>query len=767
MTQHLAPKTPERRVIAGIALCAALAFVAAVASVSSISVLPPRIEARQLEIAGASARVLVDYPRPLLSDRLATGGDYRTLQKRAVLLGNIMASRPVREIVARRAGIDARQISSTARVTAAVQDAFSDTVSERRATEIRISASRYELEVQPDPIIPSVGVYARAPTVAQAVRIANAAVPAMRDYLGAVARREGSDPRSQVVLEQPGTARGALINGGARVEIFGLTFVFVFVLVAFALLLGTKLRRGFALGGSPSAAARVPTQRAPLPQTVREARRRRRPAVAPAFAQRLRIGVTPALAVAGASASAVPLPGGLRRTSDVRLALLSRRAALKAGDWPRTTRALPWMLAGMMGIVWLVPFNEIQLSYSLPIDLKLDRLVLPFLVATWALALAAGGAGAPRVRLTWIHLGIGGVAVAYLLSLVVGARNLNQTLELDTSVKQLTLLTAYISLFVIVASSVRRTEVSAFLRYTLVLAAICAIGTIWEYRFAYNVFYSASQALLPGVFTVGEAESSAVDAIGRRLVRGPGAVPLEAVTMLAMGLPIAIVGLMQSKVTRARVLYGLAVAIIFAATLSTERKSALLAPLSVFVTLAYFRRRELMRLAPLGVGIGVMMLALTPGAAQSVVGQLGGEQLDSVATVSDRTSDYDAVRPDVLSHLAFGRGFGSFKPPVHRVLDMELLGTLVQVGIVGLMAYLLMIASVVGVARRPIRERTPRDAAVALSAAGAAVVLLVVSTLFDVMSFPHCPYIALWMAGLLAVVVSRPPESESEAAWSS
>jgi hypothetical protein len=765
MTLHLAPKTPKRRVIAGIALCAALAFVAAVASVSSISLLPPRIEARQLEIAGASARVLVDYPRPLLSDRLATGGDYRTLQKRAVLLGNIMASRPVREIVARRAGIDARQISSTARVTAAVQDAFSDTVSERRATEIRTSASRYELEVQPDPIIPSVGVYARAPTVAEAVRIANAAVPAMREYLDAVAKREGSDPRGQVVLEQPGTARGAMINGGARAEIFGLTFVFVFMLVAFALLLGTKLRRGLALGGSSSAVARVPTQRAPLPQTVRAARRRRSPVVAPAFAQRLRIGVAPALA--GAGASAVPLPGGLRRTSDVRLALLSRRAALKAGDWPRTTRALPWMLAGMMGIVWLVPFNEIQLSYSLPIDLKLDRLVLPFLVATWALALAAGSAGAPRVRLTWIHIGIGGVAVAYLLSLVVEARNLNQTLELDTSVKQLTLLTAYISLFVIVASSVRRTEVSAFLRYTLVLAAICAVGTIWEYRFAYNIFYSASQALLPGVFTVGEAESSAVDAIGRRLVRGPGAVPLEAVTMLAMGLPIAIVGLMQSKVTRARVLYGLAVAIIFAATLSTERKSALLAPLSVFVTLAYFRRRELMRLAPLGVGIGVMMLALTPGAAQSVVGQLGGNQLNSVATVSDRTSDYDAVRPDVFSHLAFGRGFGSFKPPIHRVLDMELLGTLVQVGIFGLIAYLLMIASIVGVARRPIRERLPRDAAVALSAAGAAVVLLVVSTLFDVMSFPHCPYIALWMAGLLAVVVSRPPESESEAAWSS
>ncbi|HEY0344643.1 MAG TPA: hypothetical protein VGC59_08345 [Solirubrobacteraceae bacterium] len=761
MTRIPTPTSPKLRIIAAIALCAALAWLAAIASVSSVSLLPPSIKPRQLAIAGASARVIVDYPRSLLSDRLATDGDYRTLQKRAVLLGNLMASPPVSRLVARRAGLRPQQLAAKARVTAAVQDAFSDVVSEKRATELREAALQFQLEVQPDPVVPTLGVYGQAPTVAEAERIADAAVPALREYLQSLGTREGADPSRQIVLEQPAPARGAIINGGAKGEIFGLTFVFVFLLGIFALLLGGKLRRRLAGGSGLRAPDAAPAGEAWLPAGGSAPRVRPSPAFGPAFAWHP-LAMTPLVAGAGA----LTAPGTVRRTADQRLATVSRRAALKAGDWPRTTRVLPWMIAGLIWIVWLVPFNEIQLSYSLPIDLKFDRLVLPFLVATWALALGAGGVGAPRMRLTWIHIGIAGVALAYLLSLVVGARQLNQSLELDTSVKQLTLLVAYISLFLIVASSVRRTEVPAFLKYTLVLAVICALGTIWEYRFSYNIFYSAAHAVLPGIFTVGEAEASAVDAIGRRLVRGPGAVPLEAVTMLAMGLPIAVVGLIQSKVTRARILYGIAVAIILAATVSTERKSALMAPLSVFVTLAYFRRRELMRLAPLGVVIGVMMLALTPGAAQSVVGQVSGSK-SGVPTVSDRTSDYDAVRPDVFSHIAFGRGFGSFKPPVHRVLDMELLGTIVQVGVFGLLAYFFMIGTIVAVARRPIRERRPLEAAAALSAAGAAIVLLVVSSLFDVMSFPHCPYIALWMAGLLAVVVRRDPEPEPGAAWSS
>ena len=84
-----------------------------------------------------------------------------------------------------------------------------------------------------------------------------------------------------------------------------------------------------------------------------------------------------------------------------------RPARRRLGDWPRTTRILPWMLAAMMAVVWLVPFNAIQLTMSLPIDLKFDRLVLPVIFVVWALMVAIGGPLAPVIRWTWIHTAIG------------------------------------------------------------------------------------------------------------------------------------------------------------------------------------------------------------------------------------------------------------------------------------------------------------------------------------------------------------------------
>lgn len=438
---------------------------------------------------------------------------------------------------------------------------------------------------------------------------------------------------------------------------------------------------------------------------------------------------------------------------------LPRRPPEDAGpgdDWPRTTRLLPWMLAGFIAVLWLIPFNDIELTAKLPIDLKFDRLVLPFVAATWVVALAAGGRAAPRLRLTWIHAAVGAFALCAFLSVILNARDLNQALEIDRSLKALPLLISYMSLFLIAASAVRRSEVRAFLVYSLILSTICATGIIWEYRFQYNWFYDWSDKLLPGFFTVGEAASDAIDDGGRRLVRGPARLPLEAVAMLSMALPIALVGLTQAKRWGGRILYGLAACLLMAAMLATYRKSALLAPLSVVLTLAYFRRRELLKLAPLALVLLVVVHILAPGSLGATTSQFDPGRL-GVTTVSDRTADYDAVRPDIWTHLAFGRGWGSYDHVVYRILDSELLHRTIEMGVLGLLTFLLMGLSVVIGARATIASRDPTWAPLALAGAAAAVSFLVVSMLFDVLSFPHATYIFLYMAGLVAVVIDWDP----------
>ena len=201
-----------------------------------------------------------------------------------------------------------------------------------------------------------------------------------------------------------------------------------------------------------------------------------------------------------------------------------------------------------------------------------------------------------------------------------------------------------------------------------------------------------------------------------------------------------------------------------AGAISTYRKTALIAPVSAILTLAYYRRRELVRLAPLGVIVLIAVHLLSPGAFGAITEQLHPQRLGAVSTVSDRTSDYDAVKPDVWTHLAFGRGYGSYEHATYRVLDMEMLRQLIEVGVVGLTAFIMLMVSIVATARAPIRRRRPDESRVALAAAATAVSFLVISTLFDVMSFPHCPYILLWMGGLLAVVVTNPAAEEPAAA---
>ncbi len=705
----------QRQRLLVIGCCALIALVCAVASVYHVGVLPPKLSSRHLDIAAAATRVTIDIPQPLVTNALAQDGDFQALDKRAALVGNLMSSEPVLARIAREARIEPSDVAAVTRITTGVQSAFTEPDSERRAAQIAAARKPYQLEVQPSQTLPLLSIYTQAPSVDEAVRLANAAVPATRRYLTKLARKEGLSPAKEVSLDQLGPARGAIVNGGARVQIGGLTFLFVFALTCLVALSVARVRRG-------------------------------------------RRGVVAGYATPGGGDVA-------RSVGQRRLAHASRAALQQAGDWPRTTRVLPWMVAVLIAVIFLIPFNDIQLNVSLPIDLKFDRLVLPFIIGTWALVLAAGGPNAPKLRLTWIHVALGAVVAVAFLSLVLDARGLNQTLEFDTSIKKLTLLASYVSLFVVVASVVRRTEVHAFMTFTLLLAIATALGMILEYRFEYNPFYSISDTILPGIFQVGIIDPSGIDEIGRRAVQGPAQVPLEAVAMLAMALPIALVRLLESGRTRDRVLYGLAAAMLLAAMVSTFRKTAFLAPISVCLTLAYFRRRELIKLAPLGVVLVLVIQVISPGALSAVASQLNSKRL-GVTTVSDRTADYDAIRPDVWSHLAFGRGYGSYEHTSYRVLDMELLRQLIEVGVIGLLAYIMLVVAVVAVARGPIRARRSDDSPVALVVAAVAVCFLMVSTLFDVMSFPHVPYLFLWMAALLAVMTGPGSATEQAPAMS-
>lgn len=687
----------RRRLLAFAALSFAVALVAAIASVAKVGVLPPSLQLRDLQRGAATTRILVDLPGQERGH--VSAPEFEAMAKRASLIANLLASPPVLHRIAGRLGVDPDEVAASSEITEGVPLALVEPNQEKRANEILVSHDGYRLDIQANPTLPIVDVYAQAPTAAAAGALADAVAGAGNAYNDVLADRDGFPTGNRVQLKQLGAAQSAAISPTAPLEIFVLTLVVVFG-VAFGLLCGAAaVRRGWIRGGSP-----------------------------------------PRLVAAKADPPApAPEPGG---------------------NWPHTARVLPWLVAGFLCLLWLTPFNDIQLNSSLPVDLKLDRLVLPIIVLAWLLAFALGGRGGPRWKFTPIHAALAIFAAAAGLSVVLNAGYLDQTLEFGLALKKLALLAAYISFFLVIASVVRKGEIRAFMNLILGLTVIVAVGTLWEFNFDYNVFYELTHKLLPGGFTFTASGIDGVDEIGRRLVVGPTEHGLEVVAMLAMALPIAFVRLMETRRARERLLYGLIICLIFGAALATYRKSAILAPVAACLVLAYFRRRELLRLAPLGLALLVAIPIISPNALGSVVEQLQPTKL-GVSTVSDRVSDYDAIRPDVLSHPAFGRGFGSYNHTSYRILDNELLTRLVESGIVGVLAFILVIVTIIGVAAPIIRSRDPSRAPPALAIAAAALPFLVLAALFDEMSFPHAPYALLTLAGLLAVLASDPSPTSS------
>jgi hypothetical protein len=644
-----------------------------------------------LQQGTATTHVMIDYPSPSIINRRALPQDVRTLTDRAQLYGEIMSTPPVLERIARRAGVPVSELSGLARLTALVPIALKQPDSELRASQIVASHATYRLELQADPLRPILGIYAAAPTAAEAQRLADATVLGTQDYIRDLAAREGFPVDQLPQLRQLEPARGVAVGGRAKPLIAILTFVVAFGILA-AVLLGALLLRS----------------------------RRRGPTT---HASR-----------------------GIRALD----------------DWPRTNRLLPWTIAGFLAVLWLTPFDQIQLTMHTPIDMKLDRLLLPLVFIVWIISFAAGKVAAPRLRLTGIHVAVGAFVAVAFLSVVLDAQYLNHTMELNLSLKKLPLLVSYVFVFLIVSTAIRPTEVQAFLKLTLGLSLIVGLGIIWEYRFKTNVFTFFAQKALAGPIQLETAgDGPAIDSLGRRGIVGPTAVGLEAVTVLSLALPIVIVGLMSSR-GRQRLLYALAACVLVAATMATGRKSALLAPVSVVLTLAYFRRRELLSLAPVGLVVAVAVGTLSSGAIHSLLDQFLRSDRSSVATTSDRTADYDAIRPDVWTHILFGRGYGSYDHNTYRILDSEILGRLVETGVVGLLAFLMIGISVVLCGRRVIAQRTSPYANSALIGAAAAVCFITAATLYDVTAFAHSTYLFLSIAGLTSVVVSRdaqPPPS--------
>jgi hypothetical protein len=234
----------------GLVVACLVAALATVQVVWGISLAPPRIGRDSLQMASASAEVIVDTPRSSAVDPQVDTYTLKSLSNRALILGNVMASLPVREYIAAQAGVPLEKVRVEPPLTPEQPRPLADSAHTPHISDLFKRPDEYRISVQATPQAPVLNLYAVAPTVEGARDLTTSAVEGLRTYLASVDQSQKVPAESQVRLERLGVAQSGAIAANASFQLGVLTFLVVFALGCIAILALERVRRGWGIGPS-------------------------------------------------------------------------------------------------------------------------------------------------------------------------------------------------------------------------------------------------------------------------------------------------------------------------------------------------------------------------------------------------------------------------------------------------------------------------------------------------------------------------------------
>ena len=409
---------------------------------------------------------------------------------------------------------------------------------------------------------------------------------------------------------------------------------------------------------------------------------------------------------------------------------------------------------------FFIPIDSTELKIHLPVDSRIDRFAIFVLVLAW---FWFGGDQRAFLRTRRSKLYVTAVCafvVVAVASLLFDAERIINLGDFTLAEKRFALLGSFVIFGWFVLTALRFQDVRGFASYLIGLASMMAIGILIERHTGYNIFYNWTRSILGPIANVAPSPTGIHPALGtegRVFVVGPTLHGLAAATMLMVVMPFTLMRVVDATSRRSMWLNAAAFALMTAGALATDRKTALLAAVAVLIYVTFYRPRQVLRLAPVGL---VILVGAVHFASPGTLGSLFNLNNDvNSNSTTHRIGDFTDVAPDVLAHPVLGRGFGTLnpdQPSIFRINDDEYIDELWEVGIVGLVAFVWMILAPVVAARRAIRSRGPTIASLALATSGGCVAFLVVCALFDALSFTEAPYMFFLVAALATIAAAGP-----------
>jgi O-antigen ligase len=230
---------------------------------------------------------------------------------------------------------------------------------------------------------------------------------------------------------------------------------------------------------------------------------------------------------------------------------------------------------------------------------------------------------------------------------------------------------------------------------------------------------------------------------------GTAAHPIEFGAVLTMALPIAMHYAMTDRHRPALRRWYPVLAMGFAVPISISRSAVLSLIVVLCFVLPTWTRAGRRRAYAVILAVFGAVYVMVPGLLGTITHLFTGISADSSA--KSRSGSFSLAYDFISRTPIFGRGFLTFLP-AYRILDDQYLGLLIEIGVVGLVAYLgLLVSGVVGGLRLR-RTANQIDGLLGVSLAASVASALASFALFDAFSFPMAASLSFLILGCVGAL---------------
>jgi O-Antigen ligase len=433
--------------------------------------------------------------------------------------------------------------------------------------------------------------------------------------------------------------------------------------------------------------------------------------------------------------------------------------------WHRWILSWHVLMCLVIGSVVFVPVKRYELAVKLPFGLEFYRLTVAMVLLVWVASLLVD----PRVRLRRTPFD-GPVALIVAAALCSVAVNFGRVAPLASAVlKNFTLFLSFILVFYFIASVV--STVSAVVAVTKFIAsgaAVVAAFAVVEQRTGFNVFDHVRTVLPFLQFQ----DLALYERYG--LVRAIGSAdhPIALGAFLAMCLPLGF-ALARSR----SILWSVPTVVTLMGIMATASRTPIMAVAASIIVFLWLRPHDIRPLLPLVIPLAIVIKLVAPGSIGTVRDLFfpagGSEALiaeqrkvapDDPTLISGRANFWprliDGMRRPVLGQGLGTRQTGEDNPLRNApILDNQWLGLFLDVGIVGLCAWLWLIVRCVRRLGPLARTRGSPEgilaAAFAASVTGFAVSMLT----YDSLAYVQAELVLWALLALAAVLIRAQPDN--------